>query len=211
MSHASPACDDGRTQILAGLEGGERVVVSGQLLIDAESRVREGVRKLHPDGLLPRGELPPGPAIAVGEATQLVLDRALAAYLEVGKALAADAFDAAAWHTFADAARVLAAAPEKELLTLANDLAQALASQPPADIVAARVQWKTVSTAAARLFERARPQAGTAPDLFVLHCPMAEADWLQLDRTVRNPYYGKSMLECGEVRRTQPLAKGNGK
>jgi multidrug efflux pump subunit AcrA (membrane-fusion protein) len=203
--------DDGLTQILAGLDGGERVVVSGQLLIDAESRLREGTRKLHPDGLLPRGELPPAPAISVGAATQPALDRALAAYLEVGKGLAADAFDAASWQLLADAARALAAAPETALQPLANDLAQALASQPPADIVAARVQWKTVSTAAARLFERARPQAGAAPELFVLHCPMADADWLQLDRTVRNPYYGKSMLDCGQVRRTQPLAPRTGK
>ena len=74
-----------------------------------------------------------------------------------------------------------------------------------------KVQSELVKKNPSQVTPSASPQAGTAPDLFVLHCPMAEADWLQLDRTVRNPYYGKSMLECGEVRRTQPLAKGNGK
>jgi membrane fusion protein, copper/silver efflux system len=39
--------------------------------------------------------------------------------------------------------------------------------------------------------------------LNVLHCPMANnnkgADWLSASKEVRNPYYGKSMLTCGEV------------
>lgn len=29
-------------------------------------------------------------------------------------------------------------------------------------------------------------------------CPMAEARWVQKKGDLRNPYYGKSMLECGE-------------
>jgi Cu(I)/Ag(I) efflux system membrane fusion protein len=39
--------------------------------------------------------------------------------------------------------------------------------------------------------------------LYVMHCPMANnnkgADWLSTTKEVRNPYYGKSMLTCGEV------------
>lgn len=29
-------------------------------------------------------------------------------------------------------------------------------------------------------------------------CPMAGAKWIQKDGKLANPYYGKSMLECGE-------------
>ena len=29
-------------------------------------------------------------------------------------------------------------------------------------------------------------------------CPMAQAKWIQKNGTLANPYYGKSMLECGE-------------
>lgn len=29
-------------------------------------------------------------------------------------------------------------------------------------------------------------------------CPMAGAQWIQKSGTIKNPYYGKSMLECGE-------------
>lgn len=29
-------------------------------------------------------------------------------------------------------------------------------------------------------------------------CPMANAKWIQKEGSLKNPYYGKSMLECGE-------------
>ena len=31
------------------------------------------------------------------------------------------------------------------------------------------------------------------------YCPMADADWLSKEKAVRNPYYGSSMLTCGNV------------
>jgi hypothetical protein len=30
------------------------------------------------------------------------------------------------------------------------------------------------------------------------NCPMAKAKWIQKPGTLRNPYYGNSMLDCGE-------------
>ncbi len=38
--------EDGFVEVLDGLEEGERIVVSGQFLLDAESRVREAIRKM---------------------------------------------------------------------------------------------------------------------------------------------------------------------
>lgn len=39
--------------------------------------------------------------------------------------------------------------------------------------------------------------------VYVQHCPMADnnkgADWLSSEREIRNPYFGSSMLTCGEV------------
>lgn len=41
--------------------------------------------------------------------------------------------------------------------------------------------------------------------IYVLHCPMANnnkgADWLSIEKEIRNPYFGSSMLTCGEVTR----------
>lgn len=39
--------------------------------------------------------------------------------------------------------------------------------------------------------------------IYVQHCPMADnnkgADWLSSEKEIRNPYFGSSMLKCGEV------------
>lgn len=35
-------------------------------------------------------------------------------------------------------------------------------------------------------------------NLIVAECPMAKAKWIQTKGGIRNPYYGKSMLECGQ-------------
>ncbi len=41
--------------------------------------------------------------------------------------------------------------------------------------------------------------------LYVVNCPMANnnkgADWLSFEKEVRNPYYGKSMLTCGKIKK----------
>ena len=49
--------------------------------------------------------------------------------------------------------------------------------------------------------------------LYVIHCPMAfnkkGADWIQNDKTVKNPYFGKSMFSCGKV--TETIGAKSGK
>jgi hypothetical protein len=34
------------------------------------------------------------------------------------------------------------------------------------------------------------------------YCPMKKATWLTNDETIKNPYYGSSMLTCGKVKTT---------
>jgi Cu(I)/Ag(I) efflux system membrane fusion protein len=42
--------------------------------------------------------------------------------------------------------------------------------------------------------------------IYIQHCPMADsnkgADWLSKEKEIRNPYFGASMLKCGEVTKT---------
>ncbi|MGA2174754.1 MAG: hypothetical protein ABSH38_07205 [Verrucomicrobiota bacterium] len=40
-------------------------------------------------------------------------------------------------------------------------------------------------------------------------CPMAEASWLQMSKDIRNPYMGKEMADCGELK-NQPADFRNG-
>jgi len=204
--------DDGMVEVLAGIDAGDVVVTSGQFLIDAESRLREGTRKWTDAGTMPGGDLPVPAPLALAAATQDAADALLAAYVAVADALARDRADAAAWRTLQQATAAIAGAPEPAVQQRAADLALAL-QHTPADLESMRVHFKAVSAAALHLFEAARPRepAGDRQQLFVHHCPMAEADWLQLEATTRNPYYGSAMPDCGEVRRTLPLQQAGGK
>ena len=38
--------------------------------------------------------------------------------------------------------------------------------------------------------------------VYVQYCPMKKASWLSSEKQIRNPYYGSSMLTCGEVTET---------
>lgn len=44
---------------------------------------------------------------------------------------------------------------------------------------------------------------GNKNPIYIQHCPMADnnigADWLSLEKSIRNPYFGDSMLTCGKT------------
>lgn len=39
----------------------------------------------------------------------------------------------------------------------------------------------------------------SADPVYQLYCPMKKSSWLSSEKTVKNPYYGSSMLTCGKV------------
>lgn len=47
-----------------------------------------------------------------------------------------------------------------------------------------------------------------ASPVYMQYCPMKKASWLSESEEIKNPYYGKSMSECGKVTET---LKGSGK
>jgi hypothetical protein len=89
--------EDGKVEILEGLEPGELVVVSGQFLIDSEARMREALARMIKGN--PVGEAtavqaaeaePGGVLISLPEAADTALGAAIDGYLAVGQALATD-------------------------------------------------------------------------------------------------------------------------
>ena len=38
--------------------------------------------------------------------------------------------------------------------------------------------------------------------IYIQYCPMADGSWLSDEKQIANPYYGKSMLTCGNVKST---------
>ena len=65
------------------------------------------------------------------------------------------------------------------------------------DIKAAREAFKPLSASLVKYLTDNKAGKGTYHEAY---CPMAKASWLQTEKEVRNPYYGKSMLDCGELK-----------
>jgi Cu(I)/Ag(I) efflux system membrane fusion protein len=81
---------------------------------------------------------------------------------------------------------------------------------------AMKIDMAAVQLASATEIDDARAKFGTLSDALItymdgLHltppegvrkayCPMAQKPWLQKGETIANPYYGASMLTCGEFR-----------
>lgn len=167
-------------EVLEGLEEGERVVVEGAFVLDADLQLRgEG-------GLLSLEEETPTSREPIG--TRLA-DRLLESYLDFTAALAADDLGGARRALGALASR----SKGTRLLRLADIASPTLDS---------------LSGARARLLRLApqmeRVAASSKLDFAAAYCPMADggrgATWLQRGREVANPYFGSEMLGCGEIR-----------
>lgn len=72
---------------------------------------------------------------------------------------------------------------------------QALANAK--DLATARDAFKSLSDS---LIQYLNDQKVPAGSYYVAYCPMAKASWLQTDKTIMNPYMGKGMLHCGQIK-----------
>jgi Protein of unknown function (DUF3347) len=102
------------------------------------------------------------------------------------KSVAAEA-EAIAKAVDGDSAKMLPAEVANEARTLA--LAK--------DLKAARAAFKPLSNSLIKYLADHHVPKGTYVEVF---CPMANASWLQADKSVKNPYLGKEMLTCGEIK-----------
>jgi hypothetical protein len=129
--------------------------------------------------------------VAVAGQTATPAQGVVATYLEIQAALANDSFEgvpAAAKSLAAQAAKL---GVEGEPVAKA---AKAVAAAT--DIKAARDAFAPLSDAVIAVV-KANP---AVHDVKMAYCPMAKASWLQTEEKIRNPYYGSSMLSCGEFR-----------
>lgn len=64
-----------------------------------------------------------------------------------------------------------------------------------ADLKKQRETFKSLSKNTYDLIKVSNPEQ----PIYKQYCPMADADWLSKEKAVKNPYYGSSMLTCGNV------------
>ena len=82
--------------------------------------------------------------------------------------------------------------------TLSPEVAQqAEALAKAKDLETARAAFKSLSES---LIDFVKGQKAAAGTYHVAYCPMAKASWLQTGKTVMNPYMGKAMPHCGQLK-----------
>jgi Cu(I)/Ag(I) efflux system membrane fusion protein len=191
--------------VRSGLNDGERVVVNGAFKIDS------ALQLLAKPSMMSAADPDAPPIINASPEMAAALGKLTEAYFPIWRGLAADDFNAT---------REAAAAVETLTHTLhgqpgekqASDFfeemlarlsASASAIAQAADIEAARVDFERLSNAIIRAVRAIGLPVGYEVQL--AYCPMAfegrRADWLQDDKELLNPYFGASMLQCGEFDR----------
>jgi hypothetical protein len=201
---------DGMVQVIKGLDPGEMVVTSGNFLLDSDSNMKSAIAKMMAGQLAAQQESasPQAPATEPAPATQPTIsqesqqhvDRLVGAYLEVGQLLAANKTDGVKDRLVIIAGSAKALGAEQSLKQIAQAIA-ADAAQKASNPAEVRAAFKTLSTHVIELLRLAPPSSKLAPELYVMHCPMVNADWLQRTRDVANPY-DTTMPTCGSITAT---------
>jgi Cu(I)/Ag(I) efflux system membrane fusion protein len=213
------------------LQEGEQVVISGNFKIDSSLQIQGKPSMMAPEGGSvpvghPHGEAPPAarPAtkatslskVAAPEAVRKQLGGVLDNVLAMADALANDNLESSR-ASAANARQSLAAVDMSLLagethgrwmqsLNALNLSADRMVAAK--DIEAFRIAFASLSSEMARAVKTFGPLR--SEPVYDLRCPMAfdnrGATWLQKDKAVRNPYFGKAMPTCGEVIETIPSA-----
>ncbi len=188
-----------------GLEEGELVVVKGNFKLDSELQLDGRPSMMSP----PEEEVVIEPVWEVDEAFLEKLEAAVVSYLDIAKALAGDDFAGAQNHAGATV-ETLEGIDTKPLDEVHKSAWEGLAGRfehelhrihHAADIEEARAAFEDVTLALEGIFNQFGMPPGVT--LYRMHCPMAfdnkGADWFSAVEEVLNPYFGASMLRCGEV------------
>jgi Cu(I)/Ag(I) efflux system membrane fusion protein len=185
-------------------------VTSGQFLLDSESRLREAIAKFL--GQKPAAaETPVLPASAetgthaMNVAPPAKVDAVVAAYLPLAESLGTTQTDDTPLKVDALAAAIRdlsGGTGGTEPVRLLAGAAAAVDAMKGQTLDKQRERFKTVSASVIALVTTMPPSPSVAGSLYIVHCPMAKADWLQRTKEIANPYYADEMKECGSVVRT---------
>lgn len=201
--------ESGLVLIESGIQEGEKVVVSGQFLLDAESRFRESLLKLV------QGTSAVSPPLrelsSLSSEVAESLGRTIESYVSIGEQLADDSLDGVPGFaaTFANSLQTLVSLPIEGRPSFWSDrdgevesileAAKGLASAR--ELKQARVQFGRLSDSFERLVQATGAPSTMADPMTGFVCGMfneapRKGVWLQFGSNPRNPYMGHRMLKC---------------
>ncbi|MEK6480431.1 efflux RND transporter periplasmic adaptor subunit [Catalinimonas sp. 4WD22] len=211
----------------SGLEEGEEIAVNGTFSIDAAAQLAGKPSMMNPEGgpamtghnhggmemptssgQVKKKETKP---VSISQKAKEALRPLYTEYLKFKEALTADEFDqaqkaASDLKTTLDKVNMSAFTGESHdaWMSYSSDLKNALQHvQHLKTIEELRTTFQQVSEGMIDLTKAFNPLDQT---LYVQFCPMADdnkgANWLSTEEEISNPYFGASMLTCGEVKST---------
>ncbi|VAX35540.1 Probable Co/Zn/Cd efflux system membrane fusion protein [hydrothermal vent metagenome] len=198
----------GKNYIIAsGLKEGERVVIKGNFKIDSALQIQAKPSMMNPAGYYSEGYGVISGTVSSDENAGLLVS-ALPSYLNVSKALAGDDVQQSIRH-LKEFRKQIKNIIEKNswtdisegLVGEVNQLQKEL-SVIDLDIKSLRKRFGRVSLILKNIFSKYEYKEDIK--FFLSFCPMAlgnGAYWLQDSDEVKNPYYGESMLGCGEIQK----------
>ncbi|MFC4211748.1 DUF3347 domain-containing protein [Pedobacter lithocola] len=139
--------------------------------------------------------------------TDVAFNQVLTAYYDVKNALATDKKDVAIEKVKVLTAKV-DAVPHKNLPAAQHNVwmeqakiikAKAAELAAGKDIKVQRKSFEGISYAMIKTVKNIKFNSAT---VYVQHCPMAKASWLNEKENIENPYYGSMMFDCGDVAET---------
>lgn len=204
-----PALEEGYV-VEEGLDPGEEIVVEGTFSVDAAAQLanKPSMMNFTPAA----SDRIVFPKTTLSDKEKSVLIPFYQRYFKLKDALVSDDFEKAksiyiqlvkAWKS--ENWNALSKDLEELFKNLGNEdfLNEKQISQSSSIDVLRNTSFLELSNTLIRVLNQYEPFENT---VYIQHCPMADsdrgADWLSLEKEIRNPYYGASMLTCGEVSKT---------
>lgn len=218
MVTLGPSLGDGYL-IKEGLEVGDEIATNGTFSIDAAAQLAGKPSMMSPEGGVPvsghnhggasHSENMPIEEMVVGQKEKDALAPLFETYFKLKNNLVKDDFNAG----IVNAKEMSAILNKIDMKlfkgdahnfwmkrsdVLSKELKNATATK---DIQKLRIFFEQISNEMILLL---KSFGAMDKAIYIEHCPMVNsnkgADWLSLESEIRNPYYGASMLKCGEVK-----------
>jgi RND family efflux transporter MFP subunit len=211
----------GVVEIKSGLTEGEKIVTSGQFLIDSESNLKEAINRMI--GAKSPGAEKAGVGAGVQtsktssgemkaalnaapeaggamETRKQMMSGIIDAYMKIHGALVSDS--PAEVKTYAEtltgaADKLKAADTGGTLKELTDTISRTLPGLLSGDITKAKDSFAILSRTMVEYVKGPGREEAHAAGVRIFYCPMQKEAWLQTDASVQNPFLGKDMLICG--------------